>query len=194
MSDDQEWKYNADAPLMLSGRTFHELCINKNTINCHVTRDGKNNVVMEHGFNTTTFLAHDATVYLYLLHLCSTSKYTITSGYDVGEYLNFTTRVKGAYKECQKASGSIRRLKQAGYLVHLPSFHKGKFIPLRRIHDGKEYDSVSGFQYFCNSTDRIKAFESYGKAPKTVPSKAIVPVKASRNPASESPFGSDFEF
>jgi hypothetical protein len=163
---DQEWVHNPDAPIMLSGKAFNELCVRQKC-------DASPNIVKEAGkivmdkplFSPVKFMTHDVTVYLYLLQLCSTSKFTITSAYDVGKYLHYTLRDKGAYRECQKASASIRRLRKAGYLLQFPSYHKGKFIPLVRMHDGKTYDSSTGFQYFCNSADRQKAFSLWGTEP-----------------------------
>ena len=167
---DQEWIHNPDAPIMLSGKAFNELCVRKQCdASPHIVKE-ENKIVMDKPlFSPVKFLAHDVTVYLYLLQLCSTSKFTITSAYDVGEYLNYTLRDKGAYKECQKASGSIRRLRKAGYVIQFPSYHKGKFIPLVRVHEGKTYDSSQGFQYFCNSNDQQKAFSLWGTEPAEKP-------------------------
>lgn len=157
----QEWIHNPENNIMLSGKAFSELCINKQAFVYNIKRHD-NQYYIESGFKSIKFKPHDVTVYLYVLQLCSTSKYTLTSGYHLGRYLNYPVREKNGYKECQKASGSISRLRQTGYLVYLPSFHEGKMIPLVRVHKGKIYGPGEGFEFFCNSSDRSKAFRKFG--------------------------------
>ena len=161
MSGDKEWIYKPDSNVMISGRALHELCINKISSEYNIFKD-QNEYHLDSGFNVVNFKPHDVTVYLYLLQLCSTGKFTITSGYDIGRYLKYPVRDTNGKKECAKASQSIARLRKAGYLVYLPSYHKGKMIPLVRIYQSKEYDQIDGFQYFCDIRERSKAFEKYG--------------------------------
>lgn len=160
--DSNEWIHNWDNPIMISGIVFQELCIARQSFVYDIIKD-KNNYLLQSGFQTVKFSSHDITVYLYLLqNLGEKSQYTLSTGYEIGEQLKYTIRDHGSYKECQKVSASIERLKRAGYLVHLPSYHKGKIIPLVRLNKGKHYDKNGGFQNFVNSTDKAKAFAKYG--------------------------------
>jgi hypothetical protein len=85
----------------------------------------------------------DVSVYGKILQLTSVRDFASqTTGVIIGELCSFPIRKRYDGFECARASQSIKRLQQAGYLFYFKTSEV--MIPIVRMHDGIVYDQEGG--------------------------------------------------
>ena len=136
-----EWRFIPQS-VVLTERAFEELSVLRECSEYKIVRYD-DELRLERSGKKIQMKQDDVSVYGKILQLTSVRDFASqTTGVTIGELCSFPIRKRYDGCECPRASQSIKRLQQAGYLFYFKTSEV--MIPIVRMLDGIVYDQEGG--------------------------------------------------
>ena len=136
-----EWRFIPQS-VVLTERAFEELSVLRECSEYKIVRYD-DELRLERSGKTIQMKQDDVSVYGKILQLTSVRDFASqATGVIIGELCSFPIRKRNDGCECARASQSIKRLQQAGYLFYFKTSEI--IIPIVRMVDGIVYDQEGG--------------------------------------------------
>jgi hypothetical protein len=136
-----EWRFIPQS-VVLTERAFEELSVLRKCSEYKIVRYD-DELRLERSDKTIQMKQDDVSVYGKILQLTSVRDFASqATGVIIGELCSFPIRKRYDGCECPRASQSIKRLQQAGYLFYFKTSEV--IIPIVRMLDGIVYDQEGG--------------------------------------------------